>query len=285
MALSEAAGFIHHDIEVSTGITIHLVERSGAGTPVVLLHGIWGSWQSWVPVIDLPSDPFNGRPLWLLDLRGHGMCSKPDTGYALRDYAADVCALVEERGARQVILCGHSLGALTSLAAVRQMPERVEALILEEPPLPTPTDVASLDGFWASFAEAVVGLFMLKHQPIDVIVDELMAHDPELARGEAEDAAKSITTTADGVFTAIINGDFGADGLTDGGPLPIPTLIFQGALLDQRGLSDDGVALLRSLLPESRVVVLPETGHSIHQADPQGFSKAVHSFLRKVEPG
>jgi pimeloyl-ACP methyl ester carboxylesterase len=283
MALSEAAGFVHHHIAVSTGITLHLVERSGAGTPVILLHGIWGTWESWLPVIDLPNDPFAGRPLWLLDLRGHGACGKPTTGYALKDYAADVTALVAARGAERVILCGHSLGALTSFAAARQMPKRVEALILEEPPLPMPTDVSSLDGFWAAFAEAVIGLLLLKHQPVDVIVRELMGRDPELTAAEAEDAAGSIANTADGVFTAIINGEFGTDGLTDGGPLDIPALIFQGALPDQRALSDDGLTLLRRQLPESRVVVLPETGHSVHQADPRGFSLAVQTFLQQGE--
>jgi pimeloyl-ACP methyl ester carboxylesterase len=282
MALSEAAGFVHHDIRVSTGITVHLVERPGTGTPVILLHGIWGTWQSWLPLIDLPTDPFDGHPLWLLELRGHGACGKPETGYALKDYAADVCALIEARDAQRVILGGHSLGALTGLVVARRMPERIEALILEEPPIPMPTDVRSLDGFWASFAEAVIGLLMLKHQPFDVIVHELMARDPELSGAEAVDAAESITTTADGVFTAIINGEFGADGLTDGAPLDTPALIFQGALPDQRALSDNGVALLRAMLPKSQVVVLPNTGHSVHRADPEGFSLAVQSFLRRV---
>lgn len=285
MALSEAAGFVHQHVRLPTGIRVHRAERSGMGTPVVLVHGIWGTWESWLPVIDLPLDSFDGRPLWMIDLRGHGESSKPPSGYGLKDYAADLCALIEASGSPRVILCGHSLGALTSLAAARRMPARIEALILEEPPLPIPTDVSSLDGFWALFAEAVVGLFLLKHQPLDVIASELMARDADLTQTEAEDAAQSIANTADGVFTAIINGDFGGEGLTEGEVLPIPAMIFQGALLDQRGLSNEGVALLQATLPESRVVVLPETGHSVHSADPEGFSLAIQSFLRQVTPG
>ncbi|HET8523187.1 MAG TPA: alpha/beta hydrolase, partial [Thermomicrobiales bacterium] len=134
-------------------------------------------------------------------------------------------------------------------------------------------------------AEAVVGLFLLKHQPLDVIAGELMARDVELTRAEAVDAAHSIANTADGVFTAILNGDFGGEGLTEGGPLTIPALIFQGALLDQRALSPEGVALLRAMLPESRFIVLPETGHSVHSTDPEGFSLAIQSFLRQITPG
>jgi pimeloyl-ACP methyl ester carboxylesterase len=181
----------------------------------------------------------------------------------------------------RVILVGHSLGALTCLAAATQIPQRIEAIVLEEPPFPIPTDVRSLEGFWAEFAEAVVGLLLLKHQPTEVIVEQLMERDPELGRAKAEDAANSITTTADGVFASIINGDFNVDCLIHSGLLEhVPALIFQGALPDHRALSDDGVLELRALMPHSRVEVLPETGHSVHQGDPEGFSRSVLAFLK-----
>ena len=62
-------------------------------------------------------------------------------------------------------------------------------------------------------------------------------------------------------------------------PLEIPTLIFQGSRCEDRALSDDGVEMLRRILAEPRVVTLPESGHTIHSAQPEAYQRALVEFL------
>ncbi|HEX5167414.1 MAG TPA: alpha/beta hydrolase, partial [Thermomicrobiales bacterium] len=107
------AGLVQRFVPVGTGITLNVVERPGAGTPVICLHGVWDWWRYWLPLVPEGSGSFAGRPLLMLDLRGHGDSSKPESGYSWVDYAADIVAFITERGYERVMLAGHSLGSLT----------------------------------------------------------------------------------------------------------------------------------------------------------------------------
>jgi pimeloyl-ACP methyl ester carboxylesterase len=216
----------------------------------------------------------------MADLRGHGASDKPETGYRLADYATDAIALLEALGAPQAILAGHSLGALTAIAAARRVPDRIAALLLEDPPLPLPNDPSQLDPFWQSFAEVLFGLAAIKHRPQEEVVAQIREWLPDLPLDKVQEYATSVIETADGVFAAITGGTFGGDDLLNPGPpLSIPTLLFQGAIPEQRGLQDTGVAALRAIFPALTVVTIPETGHSILEAAPVAYRQAVAAFF------
>ncbi|MGH2560669.1 MAG: alpha/beta fold hydrolase, partial [Thermomicrobiales bacterium] len=272
-------GLAHRPYTVATGMDLHVVERPGTGTPVVLLHGIWGSWRAWLPLLAIEVDPFGGRPLSMVDLRGHGNSAKPSYGFGLRDYAGDVAAYVETFD-QPVILIGHSLGALAAVGALAAIGDRLAAMVLEEPPLPLPSGTENLDPAWASFAEAVVGLSMLKHQPVEAIVAHFMDQNPDLSRTDAEETAISLSQSADGVFSAIMMGDFGQHSLDlTGVSLDAPALVFQADLPDDQMLKDVGVAMLRGALPRLELVRLPGTRHSVHYWAPAAFGARLEAFL------
>jgi pimeloyl-ACP methyl ester carboxylesterase len=280
MELAEPDGLIHHQYQVSTGLTLHAVERPGKGEPMFLLHGIWGTWRSWLPLLQAPTNGPLVRPLIALDLRGHGFSDKPQTGYTLSDYAADVVALFDSLGIEQATVIGHSLGSLVSLEIAATNADRICTLVLEEPTLPLPDRTDGLEGFWESFVEALFGLFLLKHEPHEVIVDELMVAAEGISREAAEEGAYSISHTSDGVFADVMEGKISTtsfDHLQQ--PLEIPTLIFQGSRSEDRALSDDGVEMLRRILAEPRIVTLPETGHTIHSSQPEAYQRALVEFL------
>ncbi len=280
MGPSEPAGLVHRLVPLSTGIRVHVAERPGTGTPVVCLHGIWGSWRGWLPLLEPDPCAFAGHPIVMADLRGHGASDKPETGYRLADYAADAIALIDALGASQAILAGHSLGALTAIAAARRLPDRIAALLLEDPPLPLPNDPSQLDPFWQSFAEALFGLAAIKHRPLEEVVAQIREWLPDLPLDRAHEYATSVIETADGVFAAITGGTFGGDELLDPGPpLSIPTLVFHGAIPEQRGLQDAGVAALRALFPALTLEIIPGTGHSILEAAPVAYRQAIAAFF------
>jgi pimeloyl-ACP methyl ester carboxylesterase len=68
-------------------------------------------------------------------LRGHGRSGKPETGYALPDYAGDLIAFQEDVVREPLVLVGHSLGALVTLTVSHLAPEFVCALIANDSPL------------------------------------------------------------------------------------------------------------------------------------------------------
>jgi pimeloyl-ACP methyl ester carboxylesterase len=99
---------------------------------------------------------------------------------------------------------------------------------------------------------------------------------PELA----EEGAFYIAHTADGVFTAVMRQEISLESIDRlESPLPTPALIFQGSILEERALSDRGVAILREILPNATVVSPPETGHVVHASALDAFQQAVAAFL------
>lgn len=117
------------------GVTFHTQRLGEAGPPLVMLHGlVVGSLASWY-FTSAPPLAKSHRVL-LFDLRGHGLSSRPATGYGVRSMAQDLAALLEEFGDEPVRLVGHSFGALVALRFALDHPGRVTKLALVEAPLP-----------------------------------------------------------------------------------------------------------------------------------------------------
>jgi 3-oxoadipate enol-lactonase len=106
------------------GITI-AYERSGHGTPLVLIHGYPFDHTIWGPVLPLLENDFD---LLLPDLRGFGESDTVSTPYLLDDMAADLAALLDSICIGKAVLTGHSMGGYIALAFARKNPERVLGL-------------------------------------------------------------------------------------------------------------------------------------------------------------
>jgi pimeloyl-ACP methyl ester carboxylesterase len=115
-------------VRLETGVTLPYVEQGAPdGLPVVMLHGITDSWHSFEPV--LPWLPHTLR-VFALTQRGHGDADRPQGGYRLRDFAADVSAFVGALGLGPVLLVGHSMGTSVALRCALDDPASVRGLCL-----------------------------------------------------------------------------------------------------------------------------------------------------------
>lgn len=95
-------------------------ERSGTGTPLVLVHGITESLRSWDPLLErLASD----HDVLAVDLRGHGESSAL-APYDVLTLASDVHEVVDDVGMENPLLVGHSLGATVVSAYAAMYPCR-----------------------------------------------------------------------------------------------------------------------------------------------------------------
>jgi 3-oxoadipate enol-lactonase len=70
------------------------------------------------------------RAVWRYDTRGHGDSDKPKGDYSIDRLGKDLVAIIDATGARQVDLCGVSLGGLTALWVALHVPDRVRSLVL-----------------------------------------------------------------------------------------------------------------------------------------------------------
>lgn len=102
-------------------------------TPIVVLHGLFGSSDNLGSIARELAEPTDtGVPafdVYLVDLRDHGRSPHSDaTSYPLM--AADVHALMEKLGLRDIVLVGHSMGGKTAMLFAQRWPELLKGLVV-----------------------------------------------------------------------------------------------------------------------------------------------------------
>ncbi len=108
-------------------------EEAGDGTPVVLLHGLTAT-RRYV-VMGSKALERGGHRVVAYDARGHGRSSpapEPDAyGYAV--LAADLLAVLDDRGIEKAVLAGASMGAHTLVRFALDHGDRVAGLVIATP--------------------------------------------------------------------------------------------------------------------------------------------------------
>lgn len=100
---------------------------SGSGPAILFVHGLLGSNQNWVHLIDVLD---NAHRVVVPDLFGHGASAKGVRDFSLAAHAATLRDLLDRLGIERTTLVGHSLGGGISLEFCYLFPERVDRLVL-----------------------------------------------------------------------------------------------------------------------------------------------------------
>lgn len=107
------------------------------GHPMVALHGLKGYGGRWREVAGrLPACRVYGP-----DLRGVGQ-SPPEPPWTLEQHATDVLGVLDAVGLDRADIVGHSFGGAVAVALARFAPDRVRRMVLLDPSLAVPPDVA-----------------------------------------------------------------------------------------------------------------------------------------------
>jgi pimeloyl-ACP methyl ester carboxylesterase len=121
------------DFETDAGGVALAGDDSGEGPPVVLLHGLTAS-RRYV-VMGSKSLERGGHRVVAYDARGHGRSGPaPDPwAYGYDALAADLLAVLDDRGIERAVLAGASMGAHTLLRLALDRPERVAGAVIVTP--------------------------------------------------------------------------------------------------------------------------------------------------------
>lgn len=107
-------------------IDIHYVE-AGSGPPLVLVHGLGGSWADW----DYQITPFSQHYRVLApDLRGFGDSPIGEHAPGVMQFVEDLRRFLDGVGIERCLLVGHSMGGAVCLQFSLQYPERISRLVI-----------------------------------------------------------------------------------------------------------------------------------------------------------
>jgi pimeloyl-ACP methyl ester carboxylesterase len=257
-------------VRLANGITLQYAEAgSGAGVPVVFLHGYTDSWRSFEPV--LPHLPGSIRALCLTQ-RGHGESDKPAAGYAMRDFAADVAAFMDALGIDRAVVAGHSMGTAVALRFAADRPERVLGLAL-------------MGAFFSPRANAVVR--ELWDSAVSYITDPVapaFAHDFQqgtMARPAPAGFLDMVTGESlkvpARVWREALKGQLQSEISGELARIRVPVLLQWGER--ETLIPHQEQEALLSLLPDARLITYPEAGHGVHWDEPAGVARDLAAFV------
>ena len=180
---------VRYDVAVAGGLL--RVARAGpspgeADAVVLAIHGVTSSLEVWRSVARGLSDA-TGVALLAPDLRGRGRsCGLPGP-YGIAAHVADLIDVLDDAGARQAVLVGHSLGGFVAAGLAAEHAERVAAVILVDGGLPVPPMPGQdLDEMLESMIDTALLRSQLTFDSVDEYADSWRAH-PEFAQAWDDD--------------------------------------------------------------------------------------------------
>lgn len=235
-------------------------ERVGEGPVVLLSHGFGATSKMWRPQFPALSERYQ-TVAW--DLRGHGQTESPEdpAGYSPDACVVDIGALLDEAGADQAIIGGHSLGGYLSLAFADRFPERVRALLL----------VGTGPGFkrdeprekWNE--NATKQAERLESRGLEAIPAA------QIEWGGAHRSAAALARAARGMLAQSDARVYEA--LTR---VRAPTLVVVGAK-DRAFLQAADV--MEAKIAGAKKLVIPDAGHAVNVDQPEAVNQAIRVFL------
>jgi len=115
------------------GANLHYRQR-GAGTDVILLHGIATNMTYWLLTVMPRLAPHHRATVY--DLRGHGLSDLTESGYTSGELAEDLRGLMDDLDIERAHVVGHSYGGVVALHHAARYPERVRSLTIVDSAIP-----------------------------------------------------------------------------------------------------------------------------------------------------
>jgi esterase len=244
----------------------------GQGPSLIILHGLFGSSDNWLPIARTLSGRFR---VFAVDQRNHGR--SPHSGEMnYRLMADDLAEFMDAQGLERASVLGHSMGGKTAMRLAQLHPARIEKLAVADmaprayPPAHERIYKALLSLHPAAFrSRPDVGRVLASEIPDEALRLFLL---------------KMLGRRADGTL-------FWQTGLRElhanSGHLraALPeTPAFQGPALFIRGeesdyVRDDDIPTIRRLFPQATIRTVMGAGHWLHVDAPDAFCRDLRAFL------
>ena len=257
-------------VQTSRGSLGYSELGSGAGRPIVFLHGVGSDKSVWTPQLNHFGKT---RRAIAFDYPGYGDSDPASPGTTRDDYAAAICEATGELGVTHAHFCGLSLGGVVAIALHHLEPGRCASLVLADTFAVHPEGQAIRDrGLDASRG---IGMRAMAEQRTPFI---LGSDAPDHVKVETIETMARIDPAA---FAIGLDAVWLADQRDRLAKIAVPTLVIVG---DEDkptppALSEE----LAHAIPGAELQVIEGAGHLTNAEKPDRFNRLVDLFLAGVE--
>ena len=256
------------------GVNIYY-ETYGRGFPIVFLHPFSTNGSIWT----FQTYAFaQTNQCVAIDERGHGRSDKPQQGYAIKEMAADVIAVLDALKIDKAVFVGNSIGGMITMQVNLDAPDRVAGNVI----VSSGTNMAANMSPEAAqaFQNDLIGAF-------SGLIDGALSakskrEKPELAdmlKGQFivdDNFPKHVFSSAGGDPNGVFNWNI-SDRLKD---IKKPTLVLAGE--EDQATPVASNKFLADNIPNAQLKVLKDVGHFYEVENPADFNKDLQQFLKQV---
>ncbi|MCS6821058.1 MAG: alpha/beta fold hydrolase [Microscillaceae bacterium] len=246
----------------------------GTGTPLIILHGLFGSSDNWLTIAKQLAANYT---LYLLDQRNHGQSFWANE-WDYEHMSQDLYHFVKEQNLHNFFLLGHSMGGKTAMQFATQFADKVRKLIV--------VDIAPR--YYPVHHNTIIqGLQSLDLSQITTRQEadaQLASFIP--ASDVRQFLLKNLYRNAQNQFVWRINLEVIAQKIDNIGKALAPEAQFNKPTLFIRGEKSDYIraqdeAQIYQHFPQAQIKTIFNAGHWVHADQPQTFIEMLTSFLEK----
>lgn len=250
--------------------------KQGEGTPLLILHGLWGASENWLPIAHSLEDKFQ---VILPDIRNHGQSPHAETmNYEVM--SDDIIELIEDlRLPVRPHIAGHSMGGKIVMALLLKKPDIVNKAIVVDI---APVSYSQRDGGSHNrIIDFMANFDLSRYKNRDEVRQAIEQHFK--TERSQQLFLKNIKKTPFG-FEWKINHQVISQHFDDisGCPGQLPHSIYEKEILfikgEQSNLISD-ISCLQEQFPAARLKEIPRCGHWIHSEQPEKLAQTIREFL------
>ncbi|MFQ6394558.1 alpha/beta fold hydrolase [Nocardia sp. KC 131] len=241
-------------------------DEGGTGVPILLLHGLMGSARTWRDQLEWLRGYGH---VYTFDAAGHGRPAPTEltTEAFIDDLAAATAQITEP-----MVVIGHSMGGLHGWVFAARYPGRVRALVVEDI---APDFTGRTAANWAAMIEA--------WPPFPDERAVLDFFGPVAGRyflNSFEQAADGYRLHGSVATFRAISEEWGTrDFWAQWKAITVPALLIEGEFT----ITPEGQMWQMALAhPDAAYVKIPNSGHLVHDDQPERYRAEVEQFLRRV---
>lgn len=243
----------------------------GQGSPVIILHGLFGFSDNWQTVAKGLSEH---HLVVTPDLRNHGRSPHADT-HSYAAMAEDLRLFMEKHWMFSATIIGHSMGGKVAMQLALSHPEMVDRLVVVD------MEPGKAEDNHSSIFRALLDLDLSKMASRTQIESYLTDRIPDT--GTRQFLLKNVTREDDGRFNWKMNLPVLWKHYSDilaavtGDPYDKQALFIRGSRSDY--IKDADIPLIHSLFPKADVVTVEGAGHWVHADKPDEMLNLLKAFL------
>jgi 3-oxoadipate enol-lactonase len=254
------------------GVNIYY-EIHGDGEPVIFGNGIFSNTLGWINQLPAFSKEYQ---VILYDMRGQGKSEKPEGDYSFAIHADDQMALLEHIGISKVHHVGISYGAELGLVFALKYPTMLRSLVVCSAVSYIGTLLNEMCQLWRN-ACVLADPEVFYHATVPLNFGELFIRENATILQQARARYAQLDYPA---LVRLIDAFLNLN-ITDKLPnVKTPTCVVVGEK-DILKPANPYSKTIHEKVPNSEMIIIPDSGHAVTFEKPEEFNSIVLGFLRK----